>query len=77
MVMQQIANLSSRLGCIGSSPILSAIKKPSFGAAFFYAESRFTENRFHKTHRTIPQERKRAAVAWASLACQRFLRRCR
>ena len=34
MVMQQIANLSSRLGCIGSSPILSAIRKPSLQTAF-------------------------------------------
>lgn len=33
--MQQIANLSSRLGCIGSSPILSAIKENTLTGVFF------------------------------------------
>lgn len=39
MVMQQIANLSSGNRCIGSSPILSAIKQiPGFSGDLFYYE---------------------------------------
>lgn len=45
MVMQQIANLSSRLGCIGSSPILSATKNRFRKKVVFY----FTAIRFYLT----------------------------